>query len=124
MWLLVSAPNSLNEEQTMQREALCARCDEAAVVYPLAQRFVEMIKQRRAEALDPWLTDALACDSSAMRRFARTLRQDYAAVRAALTLAWSGGQVEGQVNRLKVIKRIMYGRAKFDLLRLRVLHPP
>ena len=101
-----------------------ARCDEAAVVYPLAQRFVEMIKQRQAEALDPWLTDALACDSSAVRRFACTLHQDYAAVRAALTLAWSGGQVEGQVNRLKVIKRVMYGRAKFDLLRLRVLHPP
>jgi transposase len=124
MWLLVSAPDSLNEEQTVQREALCAHCDEAAVVYPLAQRFVEMIKARRAEALDQWLTDTLACDSSAMRRFARTLRQDYAAVRASLTFDWSSGQVEGQVNRLKVIKRIMYGRAKFDLLRLRVLQPP
>jgi transposase len=124
MWLLVSAPDNLNEEQTAQRAVLCTLCDEAAVVYPLAQCFVEMIKERQADALDPWLTDALTCDSSAVRRFARTLRQDYAAVRAALTFAWSDGQVEGQVNRLKVIKRMMYGRAKFDLLRLRVLHPP
>jgi transposase len=124
MWLLVSGPDNLNEEQTAQREALCALCFEATVIYPLAQRFVEMIKERQAEALDQWLTDALGCDSSAMRRFARTLRQDYAAVRAALAFAWSGGQVEGQVNRLKVIKRVMYGRANFDLLRLRVLHPP
>jgi len=51
------------------------------------------------------------------------LQHDYAAVHAAFSLPWSNGQVEGQVNRLKCIKRQMYGRAKFDLLRLRVLHP-
>ncbi|MBE2267700.1 MAG: transposase [Anaerolinea sp.] len=53
-----------------------------------------------------------------------TLRQDVAAVRAALETPWSNGQTEGQVTRLKLIKRQMYGRAKFDLLRLRVIHPP
>ncbi|MBI3460498.1 transposase, partial [Candidatus Acetothermia bacterium] len=52
------------------------------------------------------------------------LRQDYRAVRAAVRLEWSNGQTEGQVNRLKLLKRQMYGRAKFDLLRLRFLHPP
>ena len=57
-----------------------------------------------------------------MRSFARGLRQDEAAVRAALTLDWSNGPVEGRVNRLKSIKRSMYGRARFDLLRARVLH--
>ena len=56
--------------------------------------------------------------------FALGLRQDYAAVHAALAHSWSNGQTEGQVNRLKFIKRRMYGRAKFDLLRLRVLAPP
>jgi transposase len=50
------------------------------------------------------------------------IRQDYAAVKAAFSSEWSNGQVEGQVKRLKVIKRQMFGRAKFDLLRLRVLH--
>ncbi len=124
MWLLVRAPDSLTEEQTALREALCAHCSEAEVIYPLAQRFMELIIDRRNDALDQWLTDALVCSISAMRHFARTLQRDYAAVRAALTFEWSSGQVEGQVNRLKVIKRMMYGRAKFDLLRFRVLHPP
>ena len=54
--------------------------------------------------------------------FATGLKTDYHAVKAALTTDWSNGQVEGQVNRLKLLKRQMYGRAKFDLLRQRVLH--
>jgi transposase len=90
----------------------------------LVQRFGRMIRERRAEDLDPWLNDAIRCEIPALSNFAATLQRDYAAVKAALTLEWSNGQVEGQVNRLKVIKRMMYGRAKFDLLRLRVLHPP
>ena len=59
-----------------------------------------------------------------LQGFVSGIHQDYAAVHAAFTLPWSNGQVEGQVNRLKVIKRQMYGRAKFDLLRQRVLYPP
>ncbi len=58
-----------------------------------------------------------------MRRFAASLRADLSAVRAAFVSPWSNGQVEGQINRLKFLKRQMYGRAKLDLLRLRVLHP-
>jgi transposase len=54
--------------------------------------------------------------------FARGLSEDYGAVKNALRYKWSNGQLEGQVNRLKLIKRMMYGRAKFDLLRARVLH--
>jgi transposase len=59
-----------------------------------------------------------------LRKFVRGLQHDEAAVRAALSEIWSNGQSEGQINRLKLIKRQMYGRAKFDLLRLRVLYPP
>jgi transposase len=58
----------------------------------------------------------------ALKGFARGLRLDNAAVAAALSSPWSQGQVEGQITRLKLLKRHMYGRAKFDLLRLRVLH--
>ncbi len=76
------------------------------------------------DELDGWLADVQTCGVTALRHFGEGLRRDDAAVRAALTLGWSNGQVEGQVNRLKVIKRQMYGRAKFDLPRLRVLHPP
>jgi transposase len=95
-----------------------------ATAYELAQRFVLMVQSRQADQLDPWLVDAQASAISQLRTFAKGLLKDYPAIRAALTVEWSNGQVEGQVNRLKVIKRDMYGRAKFDLLRLRVLHPP
>lgn len=92
--------------------------------YQLAQRFVIMVKQQQVDAFDPWLADAQSCSVARLRTFADGLLKDYAAVRAALEFEESNGQVEGQVNRLKVLKRIMYGRANFDLLRLRVLHPP
>ncbi len=77
------------------------------------------MRERDADALDPWLTRARA---TGLRGFAGSLSQDIDAVRAALSPPWSNGPAEGQVNRLKTIKRHMYGRAKFDLLRSRVLH--
>ena len=75
---------------------------------------------RQVRNLDPWIGAAAASGLREIRRFALGLRQD-AAVRAALEHPWSQGQTEGQVTRLKLVKRQMYGRANFDLLRLRVL---
>lgn len=72
-------------------------------------------------AFDAWLAEAKACRVRVVESFAATLDQDVAAVRAALTLPWSSGQTEGQINRLKLLKRNMYGRAKLDLLRRRFL---
>ena len=89
----------------------------------LTQAFAAMIRQRQPDALDGWLEQAAQSDSAPLRAFAAGIRRDYPAVKAALTVAWSNGQVEGQVNRLKFIKRQMYGRANFDLLRQRVLCP-
>lgn len=123
-WLFILAPEELAAEQAAYREALCQTCPDLATAYELAQRFVTMFQQRQVDHLDPWLADAQSSAISSLRTFAAGLLKDYDAVRAALELEWSNGQVEGQVNRLKVIKRDMYGRAKFDLLRLRVLHPP
>jgi transposase len=77
-----------------------------------------MIKNGLADQLDAWIA---AAETGDFNGFARSLRQDRDAVHAALTLPWSTGPVEGQINRLKVIKRSMYGRAGFDLLRHRVL---
>ncbi len=71
--------------------------------------------------MEPWLTAVIESKIPELNGFARSLSRDKDAVLAALSLPWSNGQVEGQVNRLKLIKRQMYGRAKFDLLRLRVL---
>jgi transposase len=84
----------------------------------IARAFGRMIRQHAAEALDTWITTAR---SSALRGFADSIARDHAAVSAALTLPWSTGPVEGRINKLKLVKRQMYGRANFDLLRQRVL---
>ena len=81
-----------------------------------------MVRQRQPELLDFWLADCRLSNVAAMQRFAASLKHDYAAVKAAIELPWSNGQIEGQVNRLKLLKRQMYGRANLDLLRLRLLY--
>ncbi len=123
MWLLVKAPQQLSVEEQRQLIALRHCCSVAARVYPLAQRFVQIVRVGQADELDGWLQEAQASSLKHLAAFADGLQRDYAAVRAALSYEWSNGQTEGQVNRLKCIKRQMYGRAKFDLLRLRVLYP-
>ena len=82
-----------------------------------------MVKDRQAEGLDSWLIQAENSSIPEFVRLAASFRNDYAAVQAGLMSPWSNGQVEGQVNRLKLIKRQMFGRAGFDLLRKRVLGP-
>jgi transposase len=122
MWLLTRKIDTLDEEEQRYRERLCEICPDVARAEPLVQGFQTMLRERQVDQLDAWLEQAQGCGVRELRRFALGLRQDYAAVRAALEYSWSQGQTEGQVNRLKQIKRQMYGRAKFDLLRLRVLH--
>lgn len=80
-----------------------------------------MIRKRNASALESWLEGAIESGIPELRTFATGIKRDQAAILAALTYAWSQGQVEGQINRLKLIKRQAYGRAGFDLLRHRVL---
>ncbi len=80
-----------------------------------------MVCQRCADLFETWLAQVEATGIPELQGFAAGLRRDKAAVTAALSLPYSNGQVEGQVNRLKLIKRSMYGRASFDLLRKRVL---
>jgi transposase len=92
------------------------------IVYQLTQGFMSMLHQHQAELLDTWLTAVQGCGIAELERFGRGIEQDKAAVSAALTLPYSNGVVEGHVNRLKFIKRMMYGRAEFPLLRQRVLH--
>lgn len=92
--------------------------------YLLAQRFVKMVQEQCPDELAPWLEEVMKGSLKGLIRFANGLKQDFAAVHAALSLPWSNGQTEGQINRLKLIKRSMYGRARFDLLRKRVLYSP
>jgi transposase len=80
-----------------------------------------MIRKRNASALESWLEGATKSGVPELRTFATGIKRDQADILAALTYEWSQGQVEGQINRLKLIKRQAYGRAGFELLRYRVL---
>jgi len=104
-------------------EALCAIEPEIAQASSLAREFLGLIHRRDVDGFDRWLRRARESQAPEIRRFADSLTTDLSAVRAAFTSPWSSGQVEGQINRLKFLKRQMYGRAKLDLLRARVLHP-
>jgi len=79
------------------------------------------VRERQADGFDHWLARALASGVAPLRRFATGLRADYKAVKAGLRLPWSNGPVEGHINRLKMLKRQMCGRAKLDLLSRRFL---
>jgi len=123
-WLFIKAADKLSPEEERDLQSICQRSPSLCKIYQLTQAFQNMIAQQSAEELEPWLTQMETCGIQKLRNFAIGLRQDQQAVEAALQYAWSNGQVEGQINRLKTIKRQMYGRAKFDLLRIRVLGPP
>jgi transposase len=120
-WLFVRRPQDLGEEEQQRLQRLCHHCTDVQTAYTLVQEFIQMVKQRSATRFDDWLSRTEASGIPELQDFGAGLRRDYAAVVAALSLPYSNGQVEGQVNRLKLIKRSMYGRASFDLLRRRVL---
>jgi transposase len=103
-------------DQLGQVEASVARAD------ALSQAFLTLVRERRGDELEAWMTEAIESEITALARFARGLQEDLAAVKAGLTLAWSNGVTEGQIHRLKLVKRQGYGRAGCALLRQRVLH--
>jgi transposase len=91
-----------------------------AAARDLMERFHRMLRVRDSDALAPWLADT---GDSLLASFGKGIRADFAAVRAALTEPWSNGQTEGQITKLKLVKRQMYGRAGLDLLRARLVVP-
>ena len=108
------------EEQQRQVERLQAGGAPLHEGLQLAASFAALARKSAPGSLGDWLAKAEGAECAEMRAFAGSLRQDEAAVTAALTEAWSNGPVEGHVNRLKLIKRSMYGRAGWELLRARV----
>lgn len=108
----------VEDEQLLQRLVGQAELVDAIA---LAQDFAQLVRQRQPEQLDPWLERAEQSNLAPFTRFARSLRDDYDAVKAGVTLPTSNGQVEGQINRLKMLKRQMYGRAGIKLLERRFL---
>jgi len=123
-WLLVKQEDDLVDEDRQALERMKEADEKVAEAYDLGQRFTKMVRERQHESLLPWLEDVARSKIDALTGFANGIKQDLAAVTNAFSLPWSNGQVEGQVNRLKLIKRQMYGRANFDLLRRRVLGIP
>jgi len=121
MWLLVRAESDLSAADMAYRDALFIHEPLMGTAATLGVRLLQMIRERQADHLDGWLKDAEESGIAELRNLAHSLRGDYAPVKAALTSPWSNGQTEGNVNRLKMIKRTMYGRASFELLRNRVL---
>ena len=114
----------LTAEEAADITHVCRHSEVWSRIYDLVQGFGQMVRQRGHAQFDAWLGAALDSGVRELAAFARGLQRDYTAVRAALELAFSNGPTEGHVNKLKVIKRVMYGRAKFDLLRKRVLCAP
>jgi len=118
---MILSPSKLTKVQQQQVEQMNLN-EELRAVYLLSQEFVTLLKERQVEALDSWLKRAKECHMSELGSFVNGIRRDSAAVHAAFSLPWSNGTTEGHVNRLKFLKRQMFGRAHLDLLRVKVLH--
>jgi transposase len=120
-WLVLRRPERQDENEAAQLTQLTAQHPEVAAAIVLAQDCAQLVRERQPDQLDPWLARAAESPLMPLQRFAKGLRDDYDAVKAGVTLPWSTGPVEGHINRLKRLKRQMFGRAGLDLLERRFL---
>jgi transposase len=123
-WLVLRRETKRTEAEAQQLTQFHAQSAEVAEAIDLAQAFATLVRQRQPERLDPWLKRATTSAVDAVQRFAAGLYEDYEAVKAGVTLPWSTGPVEGHINRLKMLKRHMFGRARLDLLSRRFVRAP
>lgn len=113
---MVGDPEVLSSDEQHALQQAMEVCPDVTAIYPLVQKFSEMVRSRKAKEFEGWLEDSLSCGVKGFATFAIGLRREKSAVEAALSLPYSNGQTEGQINRLKLIKRQMYGKASFELL--------
>ena len=123
-WLVLTRAEKRTEVEAQQLTQLHAQDPAVAEAIDLAQDFTQLVRQRQPASLDPWLQRASTSPVEAIQRFATGLYEDYAAVKAGVTLPWSTSPVEGHINRLKMVKRQMFGRAHLDLLSRRFVGAP
>jgi transposase len=121
-WLFIRDPAQLTTKKQVELELICQRSETARKTYELTQQFMRMLRLRRGQDFERWLSAVEASQIPELRRFAQGLLKDKSAVVAGLTLSYSNGPVEAQVQKLKLVKRSMFGRAKLPLLRQRLLH--
>lgn len=122
IWLLLRAEDKLKDEEKDFKRKIIENSDEVRQGLDLLNKFRTMVREKKVDNYKEWLTEAENKQLKEFENFAKGLKKDNEAVKNALTEQWSNGQVEGQVNRLKFIKRQMYGRGNFDLLKARVLY--
>nr|WP_280519594.1 transposase [Streptomyces prasinopilosus] len=114
-------PDTLPESERVKLKSVLADCPELDALTSHVRAFGKMLTQLQGDQLPQWIKAVRADDLPSLHTFVNGLERDLAAVTVGLTLPWSSGVVEGHVNRIKMIKRQMYGRAGFGLLRKRVL---
>jgi len=117
-------PDRLDDDQAQRLKQILARCPALDRTAEHVRAFAELMNDRRGQDLGQYIDRVQADDLSALHGFVNGLGQDLEAVVAGLSLRYSSGAVEGQVNRIKALKRPMYGCANLDLLRQRILIPP
>jgi transposase len=122
MWLFIRRITDLKEEEREELATIRQASETAETIYQLVQEFLQMVRKLEGERLDAWCASVAERGIEDLQRFATGLEWDKAAVLMGLTHSHNNGQTEGQVTRIKLIKRMMYGRAGFALLRQRVLH--
>src|SRR5262245_51688496 len=115
VWLLLKEEESRTEEERLVRQTILDASPVISQGLGLVKSFRDAINGRSEAKLDVWMDTATKSQLPEFENFVMVLRRDEAAVRAAASSEWSNGQTEGQVNRLKMLKRQMYGRANFDL---------
>ena len=119
-WLVLQRPDTLSDEQQSLLDLLSQQ-PELTEAIQLSQGFLELVRKRLPERLDAWLEKAKNSAVKAFQSFSKGLSEDYDAVKAGVTLEISNGPVEGQNNRLKMLKRQMFGRAGLKLLEKRLI---
>jgi transposase len=120
-WWITSQREKLEERQQVGLQSLLEQWPELEKVYELVQEFAKIMRERQVGKLKEWVGKAEASDLKELAGFANGIRRDQEAVEASLKYPWSNGPVEGSITRLKLIKRQGYGRAKLDLLKVRVI---
>jgi hypothetical protein len=123
-WLVWRQPAHLTPEDHALLDRLHQAHPAFAEAIALAQGFAQLLRARQPERLEPWLQQAATSSLAALQRLAQSFQRDYAAVKAGVTGPWSTSPVEGYINRLKMLKRHMFGRACLDRLRRRFLLAP
>ena len=121
-WLFIRDPGDLTTEEQAELELICLRSATVQESYQLTQQFMRMLRLRHGQEFETWIAAIEAGHIPELRRFAHSLLKDKEAVVAGLTLSYSNGPVEAQVQKLKLVKRSMFGRAKLPLLRQRLLN--